>query len=62
MERIIIQELDRALRRAREKMLSYTDEELLAVQNLISSASHATSLEVYSRELEASKNKTPELV
>jgi hypothetical protein len=62
MERVIIKELERALRLARDKMLSYTDEELLQVQKLIAAATHATSLEVYSRELEAMKAKTPELV
>jgi hypothetical protein len=62
MEKAIIKELERALRQARDKMLSYTDEELLQVQKLIAAATHATSLEVYSRELEAMKAKTPELV
>lgn len=62
MEKPIIKELERALRQARDKMLSYTDEELSQVQKLIAAATHATSLEVYSRELEAMKAKTPELV
>ncbi len=62
MERVLIKELDRALRLVREKMLSYTDEELIEIRNLITSASHAVSLEIYSREAEALKTKEPELV
>jgi hypothetical protein len=62
MEKAVIKELERALKQARDKMLSYTDEELTIIQNLIAAATHATSLEVYSRELEAMKVKTPELV
>jgi hypothetical protein len=62
MERVLIKELDRALRRVRDKMLSYTDEELMLIRNLITAGSHAVDLEVYSREVEALKTKEPELV
>ena len=43
-------------------MLSYTDEELIQIKNLISSGTHAVTLEIYSREVEALKTKEPELV
>ena len=62
MERVLIKELDRVLRRVRDKMLSYTDEELMLIRNLITASSHAVDLEVYSREVEALKTKEPELV
>ena len=62
MEQIIIKELDRALKRTREKMLSYSDEELKQISNLVATATLAIALESYSRELEALKNKQPELV
>lgn len=62
MERVLIKELDRALRLVREKMLSYTDEELIQIRNLITAGTHAVTLEVYSREVEALKIKEPELV
>lgn len=62
MERIIIKEFERALKLVRDKMLSYTDEELIQIKNLISSGTHAVTLEIYSREVEALKTKEPELV
>ena len=62
MERVLIKELERALRLVREKMLSYTDEELIQIRNLITASTHAVTLEVYSREVEALKTKEPELV
>jgi len=62
MERVLIKELERALRLVREKMLSYTDEELIQIRNLITAGTHAVTLEVYSREVEALKIKEPELV
>jgi hypothetical protein len=62
MERVLIKELDRALKLVREKMLSYTDEELIQIRNLITAGTHAVTLEVYSREVEALKIKEPELV
>jgi hypothetical protein len=62
MERVIIKEFERALKLVRDKMLSYTDEELIQIRNLISSGNHAVTLEIYSREVEALKTKEPELV
>lgn len=62
MERVIIKELDRALRQARQRTLAYTDEELKEIQNMLSSAGYAISLEIYSRQVEAMETTTPELV
>ena len=62
MERVLIKELDRALRLVRDKMLSYTDEELIQIRNIITAGTHAITLEIYSREVEALKIKEPELV
>lgn len=62
MEKAVIRDLDRALKLMRSKMLSYTDEELVEIQNLLTSANHATSLEIFSRVAEAAKVKEPELV
>lgn len=62
MSTIIIKELDRALRRTRERMLSYSDDEIKQIESLLTAASLATSLEKYSREVDAIKTKQPELV
>jgi len=62
MSRIIINELSRTLRRTRENMLAYSDEEIKQIERLLMAATLATSLEKYSRELEATKAKEPELV
>jgi len=62
MSTIIIKELDRALRRTRERMLSYSDDEIKEIESLLTAASLATSLEKYSREVDAIKVKQPELV
>jgi len=62
MERIIIQELDRTLRRTREGILSYSDEGLLQISKLIESASLAVALESYSREVEALRAQQSVLV
>ena len=55
MERVIIKELDRALKRTRERMLCYTDVELKEISGLVAAATLAI-------ELEAMKQKQPELV
>jgi hypothetical protein len=62
MEKAIIKDLERALRLARDKMITYTNEELIQVCNLLAAATHSANLEVYSREVEALKTKEPELV
>ena len=59
---IIIKELDRALKRTPERMLSYSDDEIKEIESLLTAASLATSLEKYSREVDAIKVKQPELV
>ena len=62
MERVIIKELERTLLRTRERMLIYSNEELMQITDLVASATLAIALESYSRELEAMKTKQPELV
>ena len=62
MERVIIKELERTLLRTRERMLVYSNEELMQITDLVASATLAIALESYSRELEAMKTKQPELV
>jgi hypothetical protein len=62
MNGIVIKELDRALKRTRERMLSYSDTEIKQIEGLLTAATLATSLEKYSREIEAMKIKQPELV
>lgn len=43
-------------------MLSYSDTEIKEIEGLLTAATLATSLEKYSREIEAMKIKQPELV
>ncbi len=43
-------------------MLCYTDVELKEISDLVAAATLAIALESYSRELEAMKQKQPELV
>ena len=62
MNRIIIKELDRALKRTRERMLSYSDEEIKQIEDLLNAAILSTTLEKYSREIDTLKAKQPELV
>ena len=62
MEKVIIKELERTLLRTRERMLIYSNEELMQITDLVASATLAIALESYSRELEAMKTKQPELV
>jgi len=62
MNGIVIKELDRALKRTRERMLSYSDIEIKQIEELLTAATLATSLEKYSRDIEAMNIKQPELV
>lgn len=62
MNQLLIKELERALRRLREKMLDYSDQQLIEIQNMLNSAKYSTSLEIYSREAESLKVDEPELV
>lgn len=62
MNQLLIKELERALRRLREKMLDYSDQQLIEIQNMLNSAKYSVSLEIYSREAESLKVDEPELV